>query len=156
MIEWFIRNFNYIANFCSILGLMVSLFVLYNLKGIRRNFQFKARTPEIINELTDFSKELNSYTDNVDACKNEIIILSKKLEYTLRSLRKKANKELVKNIDQIISRISKLKRGGPLVKIFSKSSNWSFKDETWELYSDIQGILQGLKEVVKDSHWSGQ
>lgn len=156
MINWLIANFDSIANWCSILGLLISLFVLYSLKKIRKHFKLKARIPEIVNQLEDFSKELNSYIDDIEGNKNELIIISKRLEYTLKSLREKSTDQITKNIDKMLVSISMLKKGGPFKWNPLRKSTWKFDDEIWEIYSDIQGILQGLKEANKDSLWSEQ
>lgn len=156
MIEWLFSNFDTIAGWCSVLGLIISIFVLSSVRRIRKTFQLKARTPEITKQLSEFSKDLNSYIEDVEKYKNEIVTISKRLEYTLKSLRGKSSSELVKNIDISISRIKRIKKGGTHLSILLNNNNWSFKEETWELYSDIQGILQGIKELSKDSHWSEQ
>lgn len=156
MNNWLNNNFDGIANWCSILGLVITLFVLFSLKNIRKHFKSKGRFPEIVSQLEEFSMDLNACTNNIEASKNEIIAIIKRLEFTLKSLRKISNDQIVKNIDILITRISRLKNDGPFHwNVFIKSS-WSFKKEIWDIYTDIQGLLQGIKEADKDSVWSEQ
>ncbi len=154
--KWLSDNFGNIGNWCSILGLVITLYVLYNLRKIRKHYEYRARTPEIVSQLDDFSKDLNSYLDNISDNKNEIILTVKKLEYTLKSLRRKTNGEIIKNIDSLLGRTKRMKNDGPIIFPFFSKTSWSFDDEAWEIYSDIQGILQGVKEDSRDSSWREQ
>jgi hypothetical protein len=156
MTIWLSNNFDSIANLCSILGFIITCYVMYNLKTIRKHFEFKARTPELVMQLEEFSRHLNTYTDDIGSNKNDIVVVIKKLEYTLKSLKKKSNKEIANHVELLLGRTSRLKRGGPKLFFFLKDHNWSFDDETWEIYSDIQGILQGVKEANKDLAWREQ
>ena len=122
--------------------------------GYQNYYLLKARIPEIIKEINKFSKELNSYLGDIENSKNEIIVVVKKCEFTLKSLRRKGTRDLVSSIDKMLLRISNLKKDGPRGLNPFKPPIWSFNDEVWELYSDMQGVLQGLKEAANDSNWS--
>lgn len=154
MIDWIKHNFNGISGWSSILGFFLSIWVLYTVKKLRKYYIFKARIPEIIKEINKFSKELNSYLDDINNNKNEIIVIIKKCEFTLKSLKQKSTNDLVPLINQMLQRITKMKNGGPVRFYQLKPAKWSFNDEAWELYSDMQGVLQGLKETANDSNWS--
>lgn len=154
MINWITQNFNSISGWSSIFGFLLSIWVLYTVKKLRNYYLIKARTPEIIKDINNFSKELNSYLRDIENNKNEIIVVVKKCEFTLKSLRRKSTKDLVSLIDKMLLRISNLKKGGPIRLNPFKPPIWSFNDEAWELYSDMQGVLQGLKETANDSNWS--
>lgn len=154
MIDWITQNFSGISGWSSIFGFLLSIWVLYTVKKLRNYYLLKARTPELIKEINKFSKELNSYLEDIKTNKNEIIVVVKKCEFTLKSLRRKGTNDLVSLIDKMLQRISKMKKGGPVRLNPFKPSKWSFDDEAWELYSDMQGVLQGLKETANDSNWS--
>jgi len=156
MTDWISKNFGNIAHWCSILSLLISVYVMINLNKIRKHYEFKARMPEIVAQLDAFSKDLNSFTVNIGSNRNEIILTIKKLEYTLKSLKKKSNREKIKSIKTLLRRTKRLTRGGPVRFIFSNNPAWTFEDETWEIYTDIQGILQGLKETNRDYAWREQ
>lgn len=154
MINWITQNFNRISGWSSILGFFLSIWVLYNVKKLRNYYLLKARIPEIIKEINKFSKELNSYLDDINNNKNQILVIIKKFEFTLKSLKRKSANDLVSLINKMLQRISRMKRGGPVRLYPLKPTKWSFDDEAWELYSDMQGVLQGLKETANDSNWS--
>jgi len=154
--KWLSDNFDSIANWCSILGFLISIYVMLSLNRIRKHYEYKARIPEIVSQLDEFSKDLNAYFDDIPTNKNEIILTVKRLEYTLKSLRKKTTNEIIKSIDLLLTRTKRIKRGGSIKFVFFKSGTWSFEDESWEIYSDIQGILQGVKEDSRDSSWREQ
>jgi hypothetical protein len=156
MLAWLDENHTYIASFCSVFAFLLSILLLLLVRNIRKYFELKARTPQIVAQLRKFFKELNACLDDAKKNKNEVIVLSKKLEFTLRSLRRKASADIVKTIDLMLSSIAKLKNGGPSRWNPFKKTDWSFNDEAWELYSDLQAVLQGLKEATKDSRWSQQ
>lgn len=154
--KWLSDNFGNIGNWCSIFGFIISMYVMYNLRKIRKHYEYRARTPEIVLQLEEFSKDLNSYLDDIGANKNEILLTVKKLEYTLNSLRRKTSDDLVRNIDSLLCRTKKIKNGGQTRFLFFTDSGWNFDDEAWQIYSDIQGILQGVKEDSRDSSWREQ
>jgi hypothetical protein len=148
MINWISHNFGNIANYSSIFGFLISCYVMYNLKKIRKHYEFKARIPEIVAQLNAFSKDLNDFINDIASNRNEIILTIKKLEYTLKSLKKKSNEEITKSIKTLLRKTKNLKRGRPVRFIFFSKQTWVFEDETWEIYTDIQGILQGVKPSV--------
>lgn len=154
--KWLSDNFDSIANWCSIMGFLISIYVMYNLNKIRKHYEYRARIPEIVSQLDEFSKNLNTYFDDISTNKNDIILTIKRLEYTLISLRQKTNNEIIKSINLLLQRTKRIKRGGSVKYLFLKNETWSFEDESWEIYSDIQGILQGVKEDSRDSSWREQ
>jgi hypothetical protein len=153
MSQWLITNFSTIGNWSSIIGLGVSLWVLYSVKKIKLHFTLKARIPELIYQLEEYSKTFNSLLNDIKSNRMEIITTSKKLEFTLQSLNNKANANIDEAIKIMFSRIKKLKNGKDNFVNALLKKGWSFDDESWNLYTDLQGVLQGLKESKKDAEW---
>lgn len=155
ILQWFLKNFNMISGWSSIFGFILSIWVLYTVSRLRNYYFLKGRIPEITKEINKFSKDLNSYLADINNNKSEIVLIIKQCEFTLKSLKKKSTDDLVSLINKMLKRISKIKKGGPTNVIpFRSFLEWSFDDEVWEFYSDMQGLLQGLKENANDSKWS--
>lgn len=154
MLEWLRNNFNNIAAWSSIIGLAVSLWVLYSIRKLRTHYTSKARIPELIKQLEEYSSQLNTLLNDVEKNKQIILTISKRLEFTLNSIQKKSSRNIYTAIRKLNSRINNLRSNrGSIISIFSRVT-WNFENEVWDLYTDLQGILQGLKESSKDSEWN--
>ena len=150
------KNFENIGVFFTILSFFVSLYVLWEVRSIKNRFRTKARTPEILEELGKFSTELNICLSDIEESKNQIIIIAKRLRYTLKSLKKIRNKEISTDLKGLLKRTNKFKKKSN--SLFSRSwqrlkSKKSFEDEAWEMYGDILALQKGLNTALEEIYW---
>jgi hypothetical protein len=150
---WFITHFTSISGWCSILGFVLSFLVLLTVRNIRTHYWSKGRIPEIIKELDNKSKKLNGYLEDDEKNKYNILTVLKEVEFSLKSLKQIDNKDIVEQINKMLKRLKNLKKDGPIWSHLVNTTKWSFKEEIWEFYTDMLGILQGLKEHERDSNW---
>lgn len=132
-----LKEFSYIA---SILGFLISLYVLKEIKNITKKFLFRVRVPDLLASLktiaTDLSQNLNSF----DESRREIDTCLSRCDSTLRNLIKKVDRETKKTTKQLLSSIKKK----------SKPLN---KDEVWNIFTDLLGLIDTLGHIQKDIKW---
>lgn len=144
MPEWF-TNF---ASICSILGLLVSLFVLIEAKKIRKSFLRRARLPEIMKELTqannNLSKNLKNWNESKRNGLEQLSIAKGLLENLEGKLPDKERKKV-----RIFCKKLELKK----MFIFTVPIANIEADQAWELYTQLTGLITSLEQLSKDSRW---
>jgi hypothetical protein len=135
--EW-IKDFETLF---SLLGFVITLYVLYEVRAIRRAFKSRARLPEIAKDLSaagsEISKLLRDWPSNRPMVKGQFKIVVTLLNVAL---------EFVSG-----SQRADIKR----VRLRIKNALPSFSDGTdaWELYTDIQTSIQTLSQATKNAKW---
>jgi hypothetical protein len=133
--------FFYIGSVCSILGLGVSIWVLWSVKRLRSHFLIKARVPELTKALASHAKTLSIVLGNYDEGSRDVKTTFKVCESTLKNLEPK-----LFGSEKIATK--------SLLKKLSKSQKSLDKEKAWTLYNDLQALIESLKHLQKDSKWS--
>jgi len=133
-----------VGNLASIAGLIVSLLVLWGVRRIRLHFLLRARIPEIMKDLEDradrFSKLLKEFESQRNQCKNEMSIC----QPVLHNLRDKLPRQSRTEVDSLLSTIKRVRGHGIVVS----------KDTAWEFYTDLQALIESVKQFEQDTKWS--
>lgn len=125
----------------SLLGFLITLYVLYEVRAIRRAFKSRARLPEIAKDLSatgsEISKLLKDWPTNRPVIKGKFKIVVTLLDVAL---------EFVSG-----SQRADMRR----VRLRIKNALPGFSDTTdaWELYTDIQTAIQALSQASKNAKW---
>ncbi len=131
--------FNLCASTASIIGLIISVFLLFEAKEIRRLFLQKARLPEIIEDLQQ------SY---LDLSKN---LQSKNLEECYKTL--KNSTPLIKGLKEKLPKRNNLSKEIKYYEDnFPSEANADIK-EYWECSVALSTLIVSLQEIDKDSKW---
>lgn len=122
----------------SIIGFIVTCFLLWEARKIRDSFIRKARIPEIVGDLDRISGELVS---NLKSYKEESRAAQEKIHQAralLESIKPKIPEKDRAKIDEFISN--------------SVSSDLD-EDSAWNLYSQLSGVVTYLQQLAKDTRW---
>lgn len=131
-----------LSSIASILGLLISIFLLWEAWKIRKLFALKARLPEVVEEASKMYDQFYSSLKNFNTDKQAVHDCMKKSEGILEvCLKKIDDKDVKKKINGILSLISKIKLGD------------SAEDEYWKVYSDFSSLLTVLRQNEKDIKW---
>ena len=125
----------------SILGLFISILILWGLRSIRLHYLLKARIPDLIDSLSEKADQLSKYYQDFDSSIREIETNLRQCEATLKNLKIKVSgveRQAVK----------------ALLKKFKKKERPIRIDTAWDIYDDLQGLIESLKHLMRDRKWS--
>jgi hypothetical protein len=135
------ETFYIIGNIFSIAGFVLSAFVLWNIRKLRKTYGLRARGPILIRELSktasNLSKFLNAYDDFLPQVTEELARAAAKL----RSLRRKLSgdhKRLVKDV---------------LVRVDQCEVTVQNETQVRLVYVEIVKVVEELKDYQKDLDW---
>lgn len=137
-----------IGTISSIVGLVITIFLLLEARKIRSSFIRRARLPEVIRDLSSANK-----------------IIAKSLKDWASEEKEgvrqfKIAKELIENIKPKLPDSEKKKVGLYIQKL--KERKWLFfssmissasSDKAWDLYSELSASITALQQLQKDSKW---
>lgn len=130
-----------VASIMSIVGFVVTCFLLLEARKIRQSFIRKVRIPEIVSEL--------------DSISSELIAALKSYKSENRSAHEKIQKASAL-MESILPKISA--NSSDRVQLFIKSSKTSLngtldEDVCWRLYGELSGVVTYLQQISKDTKW---
>lgn len=140
MFEWF--TLSNIGSVASVLGIGLSLYVVYNVREIRNSYLFTARAPALLKSLRvhtskikDLLKEFETSIEEVEA---ELALCSPILE----SLKRKVGRNERRSISVVVRQI-----------ISNKSLSAQSRNAVWNIYKDLVSVEQELSNLHKDKQW---
>lgn len=129
-----------IGDVASVIGFLISAYVLFELIIIKRKFLFKARIPDLIKSLKNHTMEMSQRLNAFDGSKRELETDLTRCGATLKNLKSKVDRNTRQITKQLIKRIQK--RNKP-----------PQKEEMWQIYNDLQALIDSLGHLQKDSKW---
>jgi|AntDeeMinimDraft_4_1070355.scaffolds.fasta_scaffold05561_4 hypothetical protein len=147
MPEW-LTDLNKIGSVSSILGLVVTLFLLYEARKIRNSFLRRARLPEVNRDLLKSTSQLSDNLKNWSADKNPSLETFSTIKALLENIREKLPSDEKRKVDEYLSNLHSKKWwfiNGPLSELT--------EDEAWSRYTDLSGLVTSLQQLAKDSKW---
>lgn len=131
----------------SLLGFLITLYVLFEVKRIKASFKARARLPDLIRELGRAGSALSASLDQWPSQRHEafgqVKIAATLLGSTLEIVSATDRKEL-KRVKAKLSKAGK----GYLLRPQSTPA-----DTMWDLYSDVQSCLTSLTQISKNKKW---
>jgi hypothetical protein len=134
-------NFDDIANVASILSLLLTIYVLYTVRKIKNYYVFKARVPELVNQISDHASKLALFHNDYENSREQILLELGKAEVTLSSLKKKVDRKTRRLITTAITTVQSYNR-------YTRD-----KDQLWKIYIDLQKVVQEVINVQGDREW---
>ncbi len=134
------NNLSLFGSVASILGLLVSIYVLREIRNLKKKFLFRARVPQLLNAIKGYSKGISSKLRDFEGSKRELETDLSKCNATLKNLSLKVDG----NAKEITKRLTKKIR---------KQKQPLKKDEIWEIYNDLQALIESLSHLQKDIKW---
>ncbi len=137
-----------IASISSILGLLISIFILFKAREIHKSFLRRARLPAITRELAKTTSEISTKLKSWSKSKQPALDKLAKAKGLLENLKPKLPNDEEKQINNFLKNLH------PTKFLFIKASlNKLTEDTAWSLYTDLGTIVTRLEELVKDSKW---
>lgn len=133
--------FTHVGTASSIIGLILTGFVFYNVSSIKKKFLYQATMPELLKNLADLVQRLGALLNEFEDNRREVPILFSRLKPLLQNLENKASNEqkgMIKNLFQQIER-----------GIDSQDI-----DLMWKIYYDLQSLQESLRLKLEDDKWS--
>lgn len=139
---------NDVASISSVIGLIVTVFLFIEARGIRDSFLRKARLPQVISELemisSKISNGLKNWKDNERAVQEQFAI-------SLGLLENIATRLPAAQKNRISDFVKKLR---PKKYLFlDKKLN---EQGYWDLYTELSTVITMLVQLQKDSTWDNQ
>ena len=136
-------SLNHFGSICSILGLVLTIFILGNLRGVRRHFLFQARFPSLKKKMAEHRKNLSQLLNTYETSKQQIQIELQKCRANLNSLKPKLNRSSRNGVNKIIKQIKSAYRP------YSHLS----ESQVREIYLNLIFLEQELENLKQDIKW---
>lgn len=131
------------GSIASLVGLLASAYVVLSVWQLRNKFLFTARMPEIVKSLRKCSEEISPLLGKLPESTRELdVVLARSCAF-ITAVERLCN-GATRNSAQLVQK--------GIVKA-RKSRN---ADELWRIYSEIQKLLEELKQELRDSKWDKQ
>jgi hypothetical protein len=138
-----------LASISSLIGLVITSFLLWEAKKIRNSFLRRARLPEVIKNLSQannkISKNLKDWEIESRQGIEQFTIAKGLLENLQQKLPEMEKKKVVTYIRKLEVRE---------LLVLKSTITEATEDEAWGLYTELSGLITSLKELQKDSHWN--
>lgn len=128
-----------LSSLFSILGFVVTCFLLYEAREIKKSFMRKARIPEIVSDLERVFGDLLGNLQEFSGKKREIHENIVKATGLLESITPKLDKNDVEKISKFVAD-TKLSLDRELSE-----------DLSWSIYSQLSGVITYLQQLAKDT-----
>lgn len=140
MFEWL--TLSNIGNVASILGIGLSLYVIYNVREIRKSYLFAARAPDLLKRLRSHSSKIKDLLKEFETSIEEIEAELAKCSPVLDSLRTKVGRQERKSISKAVQLISA-----------NKSLSAGSKNAVWDIYKELLKVEEAMRNLHKDKQW---
>lgn len=136
------------SSICSIIGLIVTIFLFFEARKIQKSFLRRARLPEITKDLGKETSELCRTmaiwsTDNKPAL--EILA---KIKGLLEYIKPKVPSEEKKKINDLLKKFYPKK-----YMVLNSNLSGISENSVWDIYCDLNTIITSLNQLIKDSKW---
>lgn len=139
-----------LADWLSLAGFALTLWVLVVTRGLKREFTLRGRTPEIRKSLASRTSSLLDALRAAPAGKKEIAVTFAECKALLESLEQKLPRGERGSVAALISKLKGKKKG-----VFKLLPVTEYNDdELWNIFADLQGIIASLEQREKDASWS--
>ena len=138
--EWL--TLSNIGNVASILGIGLSIYLIYNVREIRKSYLFAARAPDLLKRLRSHSSKIKDLLQAFDVSKHEIEAEFARCSPILESLKRKVGRQERKSISAVVQIIAAKK------SLFAVP-----KDAVWDMYTELLRVEEELSNLQKDKQW---
>ena len=128
----------------SIVGFIITAFLLFEVKKIRSSFLRRARIPEMIDELKSTSQIMSKNINNWNKQKRSFIEQALIAKGILENLKEKLVNSEKKKVNIFLSKLKPKK-----LLIISISLNHLTEDEAWEMYAEFSALITSLVQHDK-------
>jgi hypothetical protein len=140
---------NWLAAISSIAGLGISCWVLYEARSIRNSFVLRGRLPDLLRALQASGRNLSTSLGNWPQVQNDALAELERI------------RSMFMTIEGKLSRIDRARCASVLRKM-QPHRPWLGRrkvlrdltsNEVWDLYTEILGVTEWLRQHEKDLRW---
>ena len=139
-----------LADWLSLVGFALTIWVLVVTRGLRREFTLRGRTPELRKSLASRTRSLLEALNAAPTGKKEIAATLAECKALLENLKPKLPRGERGSVAALIGRLKGKKQGLFTILPVTEYSD----DELWNIFADLQGIVASLEQREKDASWS--
>ena len=140
MFEWL--TLSNIGSVASILGIGLSLYVIYNVREIRKSYLFTARAPALLKSLRNHSSNVNDLLKDFETSVEEIEAELARCLPILESLKRKVDRHERKSISEVVQLISA-----------NKTLSVGSKNTVRDIYKELLKVEEAMRNLHKDKQW---
>src|SRR6266446_172939 len=133
-------TFSDVGSVASLLSLAITIYLFHAVRRIKSFYVFKARVPELTEQLRTHASRLATLHRDFDGSRDEVLLELGKAEVTLKSLKKKIGRPTKKSV-------------GKAIKLIDNYPYNKTKNNLWQVYVDLQKVVQEVIEVQSDRSW---
>ncbi len=147
MPDW-LTDLNKLGSICSIVGLVVTIFLFFEARKIKNSFLRRARLPEVNRDLLKLTSQLSENLKSWNEDKKNALETFSKIKALLDNIKQKLPANEKTKVNEYLSNL----RPKKLWLINSPLSDLS-EDEAWGRYTKLSGLVTTLQQLAKDSKW---
>lgn len=137
-----------ISTVSSIIGLIVTIFLFFEARTIRKSFLRRARLPAITKDLSKATSDISSSLKSWSTDKKPTLEMFATVRGLLENIKAKLPNEEQKNINGFLRKLQPRK-----YMVLKSSLSEITEDKAWNLYADLNTVVTRLQQLVKDSKW---
>lgn len=130
------------SNLSSILGFLLTIYIVYTIRNVKNLYKFKARIPKLLKRLDDIKSEIANAFNDFENSYEDIQILFGKAEVVLKSIKKKLQKTDRNEVKKCIDKIKKIENVGD-----------ESYDEAFEVYVQLNKTLEEVEDLNEEYKW---
>ncbi|GHA19010.1 hypothetical protein GCM10008090_30910 [Arenicella chitinivorans] len=137
-----------ISSVSSIIGLIVTILILFEARKIRISFLRRARLPELNRDLAKSASQLSDQLKEWEVDKTSALKTFSTIKALLESIRPKLPSVEKKKLDDYLAKLHPKK-----CLVLDGNLSGLTEDEAWKRYTELSGLMTTLQQLVKDSKW---
>lgn len=136
-------TFTAIVNVISIIGFVITIFVMVGVRQIKGHYTSRIRVPELRNQLVAHASKIGDFLNDYSNNRNSISLEMAATEPVLRAIKKRLSWSERGKINEALKKINKLQ----------KEPSQSEKDVRL-IYNILHGLSSELEQWENDKKWS--
>jgi hypothetical protein len=148
MLTNLLDNVPVIADWASIISLVVSTYAAYAITKVRSQVVGRVRMPSLVAAIEKSGKKfailMRSY-DEVETREQFVLELAR-CEATLRLIKSKASRATAGRVRALLQHVSNFK--GPRWFGYYPAANR--RDDAWRIYTELNSLIEELKNVIEE------
>jgi hypothetical protein len=136
--EWFVA----LVNITSLIGFLLTIWVLFDVRNIKSYYVFKVRVPQHVKKLKKYAANLSEYMNDFEGMLPQVEMELASIEVELESLRRKLDRKPGRPVDQLLRD----------VKAYNKAQTKDIK-ALRRIHIDLHKAVTRIEEIQEDLRW---
>lgn len=140
---------SFLADVLSFVGFLLTIRLLILTKKIRKEFQSKARIPELRKTLVATVKSLTTLLQDWQRNRNQIVVALTTCQPVLESLKVKLSRSQSSSSRNLLKALRAKRRNWLGFQTHHEHS----EEDVWRIFAELQGVIASLEQLEKDAKW---